>query len=633
MERTAEQVYDLWVARKNCYAERNVNIDEYRKLFDGHHWTEELSDEEQVSEDTFQLVVNYCRSTVLHFVGALAASPRFRVPRPMGAKDARLKAELRERWLAGLRDGLLRAWTDVEMDASKTSFGVLQVLWDPEATKKDEVFTGNPFIFRSIDPVLFYPCYRTYNDPGDFFYVIREEPSRLIEDLEERYGVKLQSVEMEQGTEGACTVIEYWDKDHYYFVALTHVDVTDEDGNVTDQKEVYTILEEGKHGYPRIPFFVLQNIRNAHEDPTHEGSLGDVDAILGLNKHLDQLISEHAEEILLQMHRPLVYKSPDHLKQSHELRATPGAVFDIGEDEELDALVWPPEPEMVQNHFRITRKAIDDMSFIPATAQGDLPAGASGVGMGVANTPLQRILELKKPRRIEVLKSVASFLLQVAEEKKAPIAVWCSMPGNERAQVKLGPEEVSGDYYTDVTWRNMMPRDEVAYEAHQAYLFKTGVQTLGRTMTNLGVEWVEAELQQLMEEYIDPKVNPERAIQYAQAAMALKQLEEPAAKEPQGAPAPQPLAPQPPAAPPGALPGSEGPGAVQIPGIQQGGMPPAQGQLPIQPPMPSFQGMGGRLAPFGPREQFGAGALPLRPQGPGISPPGRGRGRPPQEVS
>jgi hypothetical protein len=624
-------VYTLWVARRSVYAERNDNIGEYRDLFSGEHWKEQLSEEEQISEDTFQLVVNYCRSTVLHFVGALAASPRFRVPRPVGDIGSRLRAELRERWLAGLRDSLLRAWTDVEMDASKTRFGVLQVLWDPKATKKGDVFVGSPFIFRSIDPALFYPCYRTYNDSDDFFYVIREEPNRLIEDLEERYKVKLQAVEMEQGTEGACTVLEYWDKDHYYFVALTHVDVTDSEGNVS-QEDVYTILEEGKHGYPRIPFFVLQNIRNAHEDPTHEGSLGDVDAISDLNKHLDWLYSEHGEEILLQIHRPLVYKSPDHMKKPNELRATPGAVFDIGEDEEIDPLVWPPEPEMVQHHFRMTRSAIDDMSFIPKTAQGDIPAGASGVGMGVANTPLQRILELKKPRRIETLKAIAAFLLRVAEGKSAPIAIWCAVSGNQRTEVKIDKEEIAGDYYVDVAWRNMMPRDEVAYEAHQAYLFKTGVQTLAQTLDKLGVEWVESELQQLQEEYIDPKINPERAMQYVQAMQALKQLEEPAAEDAQGtagAQMPQLQAPSTGATAQG------GPAAVQVPGIQQGGVPPARGQLPIQPPVPSFMqgGMAGRLTPFGPREQFGAGALPLRPQGPGISPPGRGRGRPPEEVS
>jgi len=632
VKRTAEDVYNLYVARKNVYAERNDSIAEYRELFDGEHWKEVLTEEEQITEDTFQLVVNYCRSTVLHFVGALAASPRFRVPRPVGDRSARLKAELRERWLAGLRDDILRAWTDIEMDASKTRYGVLQVLWDPEATKKGEVFVGNPFIFRSIDPALFYPCYRTYNEPDNFLYIIREEPNRLVEDLEERYKVKLQGVEAEQGTEGACTVIEYWDKDHYYLVALTHVDVTDNEGEVVAQEENYTILNKtDKHGLPRIPFFVLQNIRNAHEDPTYEGSLGDVDAILGLNKHLDQLVSEHAEEILIQIHRPLVYKSADHIKKPHELRATPGAVLDIGEDEELSPLVWPPEPEMVQNHFRMTRNAIDDMAFIPKTAQGDIPAGASGVGMGVANTPLQRILELKKPRRIETLKSIAAFLLRVAEAKGAPIAVWCSIPGNQRMETRIGKEEVDGDYYTDITWRNMMPRDEIAFEAHQAYLFKTGVQTLARTLDNLGVEWVESELEQLMEEYIDPKINPERAMQYAQATQALKQLEEPAAEEPQGV--------QPPATqlqPPGMGPtGRQPPAAVQIPGTQQGGMPPALGQLPIQPPVPSFMqgGMAGRLTPFGPREQFGAGALPLRPQGPGISPPGRGRGRPPEEAA
>lgn len=614
MERTAEEVYNLYIARKNAYAERNDNIDEHRALFRGEHWSTALSEDEQISEDSFQLVVNYCRSTVLHFAGALAAAPRFRVPRPSGDALRQRKAEVRERWLAGLRDDLMRAWMDVEMDASKTRYGVVQIVWDPDAEPNDGAYTGNAFIFKAIDPALFYPCYSTWDRPDDFLYVIREDPDRLIEDLEARYpDTQLQAAESEQGTEGACTVIEYYDKDHYYLVALTLRDVTEE-GTATHQEEHYVTLKGGKHGLPRIPFFVLQNVRNAHEDPTYEGSLSDVEAVADLNKHLEWLLSEHGEEILIQIHRPLVYKSDDHQKAPSELVCKPGAVYDIGREEELVPLEWPPEPEMVQHHFRMTRDALDDMSFIPKTAQGDLPAGVSGVSIGIANTPFQRILELKKPRRIETLKAIAAFLLQVAEKKGAPIITWCTAPGNVREGTRITADFIGGDYYADIAWRNMLPRDEVAYESHQAYLFKTGVQTLARTLNNLGIEWVESELKQLLEEYIDPMINPERAMAYAQAQLVLKQLEQ---QEQPEQPQPQPAAqPQPGAQPPSPIPGPPG-----APAAVQGGPPPARGELPVRPPAPSFQQMQmeGRLTPFGPREQFGAGALPLRPSGPGIN--------------
>lgn len=615
MERTAEEVYNLYVARRNAYIARNTDIEYHRALFRGDHWGTSLSADEELATNEFQLVINYCRSTVLHFVGALASAPRFRVPRPAKDADRQHKAEVRERFLAGLGPDILQAWTDVEMSASKTRFGVLQVLWDPDRKKDQQgAYVGNPFIFRAIDPTHFYPCYSTLFRPDDFFYVIREDPDRLIEDLEDIYNVKLQATDAEEGTEGTCMVIEYWDRDDYYLVALTHRDLTEYDNRgreYTTTEEVYTMLKSGPHGYPRIPFFVLQNIRDAFEDPTYEGSLSDVQAVAELNKHLDWLMSEHAEEILLNIHRPTVYKSPDHQKAAAELTAMPGSVWDIGEDEDVTPVVWPPEPEMVQNHYRWTRDAIDDLSFIPPTAQGQLPAGVSGASMGIANTPLQRILDLKKPRRIETLKAVATFVLQVAEKKGAPIITWC-VTNNVKEETKITEQYIEGDYYVDVAWRNMLPRDEVSYEAHQAYLFKTGVQTLARTLDKLGVEWVEAEMQQLLAEYIDPKVNPNRAMVYAQAVQALKALEQqPEAAKPQ----PQPQVPaQLQALPPG---GSSG---VQAPPMQ-GGPEPARGTLPVRPPAPSFQQMQGeeRLTPFGPREMFGAGALPLRPQGPGIN--------------
>lgn len=627
MERTVEDIWHLYQQRKTAYAERNADIDDHRNLFDGHHWSTELTDEEQTTEDVYQLVVNYCRSVVLHFTGALAAAPRFRVPRPSDAERAH-KAEVRERWLAGLRDPLLRAWSDVEVDASKTRCGVLQIIWDPDAPTRGDgdavVYQGNPFIFRSVDPKKFYPCYRTDDGPNDFFYVIREDPDRLIEDLEEQYGIPLQSAEHEPGTEGACTVVEYWDKDHYYLVALTHRDVTKPDSRGRKEivrEEHNVLLKGGKHTYPAIPFFVLQNIRDPHKDATFEGSLSDVEAVAALNKHADQLLSEHAEEILLQIHRPLVYKTDDPQADAAELVATPGAVFTIGADEDVSPLEWPPEPEMVRNHWSWTKDAIDDMSFLPRTAQGELPAGVSGQSMSIANTPLQRILELKKPRRIETLKAIAAFLLNMAEAKGAPIVTWCTV-GTQLEETRITKDFIGEDYYVDITWRNMLPRDEIAYEAHQAYLFKTGVQTLPTTLDKLGIEWVESEVKQLLEEYVDPKINPERAMAYASAVMALKQLEE--QKGPPGA-AQQPAAPQPGMPPEGAE--QQLQAEMQQPGMAPTGTSgavqgtPPQGALPVRPPAPSFQQMQmeGRLTPFGPREQFGAGALPLRPQGPGVN--------------
>jgi hypothetical protein len=616
VERTASEVYELYIARKAEYANRNAMIDGYRALFDGDHWLKPLGKEEQEAEDTLQLVVNFCRSTVLHFVGMLASAPRFRVPRPARGEERRIKAEIRERWLAGLRDDLLRAWSDVEMDASKVRFGVLQVIWDPDVEPANSGnIEGNPFVFRAVDPQLFYPCYRTWHRADDFFYVIREDPGRLVEDLEEEYGVKLQAVEAEPGTEGACTVVEYWDKDDYYLIALTHRELTEvvSGREVTHLEPHSVVLKEGKHGYPRIPFFVLQNIRNAHEDPTEGGSLGDVDAIAGLNRHMDWLFSSHADELALQVHRPIVYKSPSHSKPPESLRQSPGAVWDIEDDEDVSPFAWPAEPEMVQHHFRMTRKFIDDMSFIPATAQGELPAGVSGQSMSIANTPLQRILELKKPQRITTLKAVAGLLLEMGAKKGAPIVTWCTTSENVREEAKLTKDMVEGDYYVEISWRNMLPRDEIAHQAHHAYLFKTGVQTLPRTLDALGVEWVEAELEQLSEEYIDPRINPERAMAYAAAKKALEQVEQQPAAQPPGQ---QPAAPQPPGAmPPGPMP----PNAAE--GLGPG---PARGTLPVQPPSPPFQQMGqeARLTPFAPREQFGAGALPLRPPGPGINPGG-----------
>src|SRR3990167_5321059 len=518
-------------------------MNNYELLFRGEHW--DVTDRE-LNATEFQIVFNYCRAIVLKYAAMLSQAPSPRVPAAGLDTQTRIRSSHREQFLRALWPEFLSAWTDVELNASKKSYGVLQVLWFPASDQPKTVtvgkgddaerktqYTENPFRFRSIEPHLFYPVYRTMDNPNDFLYVIRFDPERLVEDIEEQYGVSLQPTDLFEGTDGTCDLIEYWDNKRYILISTTKTARLGQRGESVEEETV-TVLKDFKHKYSTIPFFVLQNVRNPGTDPTDGGSLSDIDSVSSLNKHFNEMFSEAAEEIVTNIHRPLVYKSDAHTQDPQDLEFTSGAVYPIGNEEELDTLDWSGMPIAVQQHLATLITGIQELSFIGAAGFGQYPEGASGVGLRMVLQSIEQIMELKVPIRIRSIQAICKLLFQLFEEraskspddKPTPLVLWTKTALGRYGNVIITAEDIQGDYFVTVDYGNLLPRNETEHQQNEVYKFKTGTVSLLKTLDNIGVEDPDAELAHIKEEMQDPILNPEKVMAVLQIQKLRMELEE-----------------------------------------------------------------------------------------------------------
>ncbi len=525
----------------------------------------------------------------------------------------------------------------------------------PPSPKTIKRYTETPFKFRSIKPEDFFPIYRTFDRSDDFLYVFRWDPRRLKTDIELQYGVMLGgsgtttasasspatgTISFPTGVEQTVDLIEYWDDTYYILIAKTVMEVPAGDSprgraggilarfRATQEPTLipsYTVLAANEHGYARIPFWVVQNLEDTDQNPTDGGSISDIEDIEVLNQHLNLMRSEQAEEIVTNIHRPIVYKSPDHSQDPSTLSFTAGAVYPIGEDEDLEPMSYQPLGEVVEQHISEIERTIRTLSFLGDAGFGDFAAGTSGVAARIALTPMQRILELKLPPRTYVLESLSAFILRCFEKKipkDAKLRGWIKIGVSRFESVEVGALDIAGQYYASVDYGNLLPKDDEAHQQNEVYKYGANIQSLFTTRENLGDPDPEMELKRMKKEAKDPWLNPERWLAVQEAIAQEKQMNTP--QEPELTPN-EPT----PTAPPGEEIGQAGPGAglaSLLAGAGAGaGGPGGLGTAPQVPGnqfsrAPNAGGFGaGRATPFLPR-----GGNPELPAGPGINTGGFG---------
>jgi hypothetical protein len=538
---------------KSAYGSRDARLDEVKDFFDGDQWEQEEAD---LDEEDVRVTLNYARRAVLWHVAYLTQQPpRVDVQTSPAKPDP--SANRREKFLRAVASNpaFLRAHRRAEMSANKYGYGVLQVLWTPPdgqpkskelsttegstAAKSAKVYTQMPFAFRALNPRKFYPRYRTYDRPDDFLYVFRHDPDRLVEDIEDKYGVSLAPTSTMASTPGGtCDLVEYWDDERYKLMAITQELVAEGEGRnvATRVEETIHVLEEKKNPYKRPPFFVLPNVvADPDADPTDEGSLSEVELIKDTNKHLNLLMSLTATEIAKRIHPPVAYKSDDH--QQADVRLGAGEVIPIGADEDLEPLTWSGIPQTVAEYRNALMQAMRDLSGLPKTSFGEGDAqGASGVGMRLAYAALELVLALKIPERVEFLTGIFEFVLEAAEtqlKENAQISLWST--GEVPVQVVLEGRDIGGSHQCTVRYGNLIPRNRVEWEQHVVYLYKTGVISHYTALELLeDVADPKAEIERIRVENKDVALHPD-------IAKAIKEFEQ---QSPPAPSAPQPGGPE-----------------------------------------------------------------------------------------
>lgn len=621
------------------YGERNSLMEYRMRLYEGQHWISEIEEDTEM-----QLVLNYLRNVVLRMTATLANTAKVTIPvtGEPDSDDAR-SARAREKLIRVVWDDLMEAWYDVEINASKVGYGVLRTLWDDtdaigtitqgrgEAEKDVPAYIDNPFSFMSIDPRYFYPIFKNRKQGRDsLMRVYRWDPGRNVEELEETYGVSLQGASHnELGTDkmfsqvDSADLIEIWTKDKYCLIALTLVEeITERRGAGNRQAKaekikVFTVLQSGKNPYKEIPFYILQNIRSdPNADPTFDGSMSDMDDISSINLHLNEMASEEAEEIKIKIHAPVVYKSDDHSQDPADVAYGAGKVIPIGLEEDAMPMDWRGHPGTVESHMARMMTTIRDLSFLGGAGFGNIESGASGIAFKIAMTPLQQLVELKIPLRIQVLKDVAGFIFRcyrMKSKKDYKLKKWIFDQVSGFSSISVEPGDIGSDTFVHISYSAILPRDDIAEQQHLVYLYKTGAISLRAMLEKLNIDDPEQEIQRIKRELLDPVLNPERVMMYKELGLDKdgNESEQPSEAEQH--------------VPTGALNGPR----VALPGTAQNGTNPLdpnsiggmrqtapttvnqQGPVPLgqeNQPMNGLPGAGA-LAPFMNRDSAGQGSL------------------------
>lgn len=541
-----------FLAIQGDYSGRSALIFARERAFIGDHW--DVTDE---PTDEYHLVINYVRRIVLGYASMLANAPKPKVPGMKNEEAGRSKSSKKEKMLLSVWRPLMKAWFDAELSAGKLGCGVVRVLWDPDPDQPENVidtvgedsirkllYTKVPFSFTSVPLANFFPVYNSYKTPDDFSEVFRFDPARLVRDVEERYNVSLQPTGGDipdgyvvTGISPTCDLVEYWDKKIYVLVALTRV-VYEYQGkrrlnpgqDPLIEKEEYHVLTKHEHGYSRIPFFVLQNIRvEGNMDPTFKGTISDFDDIFQLNQHINHIYSEEAEGIMTHIHPPLVYQSESHKQNPSNIRFGAGEIIPIGppDEEDLHSMDPPSEPDGLRDHIAEIQEAIRDIAFLGETGFGRAPSGTSGVTNRISMTPMNQWLDLKLPQRKEELEEICKFILNTMHEKmvedSAYLAYVTDLASKEGIDT-VQANDLDRTYFVNIVYKNLVPRDELAYQQNEIYKQQSGNQSIETTIANCDVEDVEAELERIRRENQDILLNPEKARAIMEAKAAQQQM-------------------------------------------------------------------------------------------------------------
>jgi hypothetical protein len=248
--------------------------------------------------------------------------------------------------------------------------------------------------------------------------------------------------------------------------------------------------------------------------------------------------------------------------------------------------------------------AIKELSFLSDVGFGNSSGETSGVAGKIALAPMEQIVELKIPQRVDLLESVCKHLLKMFVKFAGDVAFqgFVLDRTSRFGEISVTPEDIAGNYFVQVQFGNLIPRDDEQHEQNETYKFKTGAQSLYDTLDRMGEEDPDAAIARIKKELMDPELNPGHVLEAIQAkqsvaAFAKQQQLERAQQQTQGAGGgsagmdslSRVLGGGQGAAPPGG----------GRPGIGMGspamGMPPG-GQQPPQPGMPG----GGEMPPAGP---------------------------------
>ena len=485
-------------------SDTNVRLDRYRlykEFTEGNQWVRIPDTKEDGRE---KITHNLCDQTVRKYTALLMGeAPQIVVPRQSEIEPTfdlpalKKKPETSDDELAKFQEfdrsdaieKILRKAFFIDNNGAKLmndgafndaelGDAVMYVYWDKEKKqpKIENIFPGHARISFGT------------NDFQDIEYAFIDEVMS-IEEIERKYNfiagvdeIDFTTWDPQQFREKPSAMVHhYWDMDSYAIVINNK------------------LVKKEKNSYGRIPLFLIPNLTNGREP----WGVSDLHSILSLQESYNKALSDEANLSKIYAEPKIMIKNPgktnlDNFKQPG------GRIIPISKDADVGPLQFTGQLPPLLNRIDRIKGDYHDISGLPPIAFGSAQGSiVTGVALTAQFSPVLQQIRAKMSNWDVQLRVMAEFILELYEKF-----------GGNYADTKVSYKQIiNGWRYTEWQWGQKTPRDDSIYIQNELNKMNTRVQSRYRTMTNLGIQAPNDELQQIGLEETNPTLNPKQAIE------------------------------------------------------------------------------------------------------------------------
>lgn len=512
-EMTRDEVVELERVLRRQWTNRNAEYDTARKRYHGEHWDAATN---PAPLNRYSLTLNYLKPFVDKSIQSLVGRiPALQVMPPGTDEDARRHAESLEGVLYGTweHNDMATILQKTAWDSFVLRRGLIYVWWDPGASKVR---------FKNCAPEHFFPEY-----DGDEIYRAIYVQRRNTEALKEQYPDQAHDIHEDSAMEypfiegaslerisadGQTTVIDCFTKDGHFHRVMANA-------------FVHMKLNLPWEGIPFVEFPCFPV--SGETEP-----LNMIDQLVELNQYLDQLLSQHADIIQRYANPVIIAKatgqSPEAIRKA---LGSPGAVIPVRPDGDVTLLGWSGNIPAIEQQLQFTIDSLFDLGGKPRSAFGQQTSQQSGVQTNLSLSPTVQSNEYHESIWGQRLACLNRYILQLWEKNMESEQIQFEgtallQSGTQRYyDVDITGAEIGGWYKNRIKWPSAIRTDDPIYVQNQLQQMTSDPPAISiyTYLENMGIEDVEAEIDRIKEELMDPRLHPEILDSAVNAASTVSQ--------------------------------------------------------------------------------------------------------------
>lgn len=500
-EMTPTEARDLLRRLQSQWSQRNAEYDLARRRYAGEHWDAATN---PAFPNRYSITLNYLKPFVDKSVQLLVGRmPAIQVM-PSGTDEpARRHAEQLEGILYGTyqENRAAESFYKAAWDSFVLRRGLMYLWWDPKNTKVR---------FRHCVPDHFYPQY-----DGDEIWRCIYLSKRPTDRLKAEYPDDADQITPDSAMEFPIPTTSDpspWTREEQ----TTIIDVFDADGGWNRIMGDAAIYRDTKYPFKRIPFVEFPCF------PTGSGGepMNLIDQLVELNQYLDVLFSQKAD-IISKYANPTILdfasgQSPEDIRRAV---AAQGAVIPVRRDGNIALLNWTGTVPAIDEQMTFTLDAMFDLAGKPRSAFGQTVTNQSGIVTNLALTPTLQSNEMHETIWGQQLSLFNEMILQLWEEFSSGAQINFrgrkeTVTGTQKFyETEMTGSEIGGWYKNRIKWPSAIRTDDPVYVQNHLQQLQGGqfpALSLYTYLEEMGVEDVEAEIDRISEQLMDPRFHPDR---------------------------------------------------------------------------------------------------------------------------